>query len=88
MTCIIGYKDIKNERVYIGADSLCSNDHSRAIRSDPKFFKYNESIIFGFTTSYRMGQLLMYADSLFSGINIFDKDDFTHEKMEELIKIK
>jgi ATP-dependent protease HslVU (ClpYQ) peptidase subunit len=81
MTCIIGYKDQKNSCVYIGADSLGSNSYTKTVRNDPKFFHYTKDIIFGFTTSYRMGQLIMYADNLFSEINIHDKEFFTHKNL-------
>ena len=56
MTCIIGY--VSNKKVYIAADSAGVAGLSILIRKDPKVFKKGEFLI-GFTTSFRMGQLLM-----------------------------
>lgn len=78
MTCIIGYKDTINDVVFIGADSLGSNNSTKTVRNDPKFFYFTKNIVCGFTTSYRMGQLIMYSKDLFEG---FDKKNFTHENM-------
>ena len=59
MTCIVGYADGK--RVIIGGDSagVDTSDYSLMIRADEKVFILGD-FIFGFTTSYRMGQLLRY----------------------------
>lgn len=57
MTCIVGleYKG----KVYIGGDSAGVSGLSIRIRSDTKVFKRGPFIM-GFTSSFRMGQLLMY----------------------------
>lgn len=81
MTCIVGYVDKKNDCVWIGADSLGSNSHNKTVRNDPKFFHYTKNIIFGFTSSYRMGQLLLYSDNLFSDSKISDKSFFSHKNI-------
>lgn len=57
MTCIIGLVDKGN--VYIGGDSAGVAGLSLSIRKDEKVFA-NGPFIFGFTTSFRMGQLLRY----------------------------
>lgn len=57
MTCIVGLKDKNN--VYIGCDSLGSNGVIKTNRVDSKVFKKNDFLI-GFTSSYRMGQILQY----------------------------
>ena len=58
MTCIVG---IKSEgKVYIGGDSLGSSTYKKVIRADQKIFIKND-MIFGFTSSYRMGQILRYS---------------------------
>lgn len=64
MTCIIGYIDEKHKRVYMGADSCASNGFSKNSRKDKKIFKpeSNDNFLVSFTSSYRMGQLLMYSD--------------------------
>ncbi len=57
MTCIVGY--IEKETVHIGGDSAGTDSQlSQTIRKDPKVFKQGPFIM-GFTSSFRMGQLLM-----------------------------
>lgn len=58
MTCIVGVKH--NKKIYIGGDSLGSNSSfQKVVRSDPKVFTKGE-MVFGFTSSFRMGQILEY----------------------------
>lgn len=58
MTCIVGLKNAEN--VYIGADSAGVSGFDLIIRADAKVF-YNGAFLIGFTTSFRMGQLLRYS---------------------------
>jgi ATP-dependent protease HslVU (ClpYQ) peptidase subunit len=57
MTCIVGIA--QGGKVYIGADSAGSDGWNVRIRADRKVFK-NGELIFGFTSSFRMGQLLQF----------------------------
>lgn len=58
MTCIIGYKTEKS--ILMIGDSCGTDDgHNYSIRQDRKVF-IKKNILIGFTTSYRMGQLLMH----------------------------
>ncbi len=57
MTCIVGYVDDKG--VHVGVDSLGSNGSSKVVRKDTKVF-IKEDMIFGYTSSFRMGQLLRF----------------------------
>lgn len=57
MTCIIGLTN--KGKVFIGGDSAGVSGLDYSIRKDEKVFK-NGEFIFGFTTSFRMGQLLRY----------------------------
>lgn len=58
MTCIVG---IAHEgKVILGADSAGTGGYDQRIRRDRKVFK-NGELIFGFTSSFRMGQLLQFA---------------------------
>jgi ATP-dependent protease HslVU (ClpYQ) peptidase subunit len=59
MTCIVAI--VENDRVYMAADSLGGGNHDYDLRSDEKLFHNGEYLI-GFTSSYRMGQLLQFAD--------------------------
>jgi hypothetical protein len=59
MTCIVGLKH--RGKVYIGGDSLGSNSAlQKTVRADEKVFK-KDDMIFGFTSSFRMGQILRYS---------------------------
>lgn len=57
MTCIIGL--IKNKKVYIGGDSAGVGGLDIIIRRDSKVFKTGKFIM-GYTSSFRMGQLLRF----------------------------
>ncbi len=62
MTCIAGL--VEDERVYMGADSVGSDGHRYDLRSEPKIFKRRTNhgeFIFGYTTSFRFGQLLQHS---------------------------
>ncbi|MEX4005454.1 hypothetical protein AB4Y38_42445 [Paraburkholderia sp. EG285A] len=55
MTCIVALTDGK--KVYMGADSAGSGAGGITVRADPKIYRVGPFLI-GFTTSFRMGQLL------------------------------
>ena len=76
MTCIVGL--IENGITYIGGDSLGSNGHTKVSRRDKKVFKLKDTdnAIIGHTSSFRMGQLLMYATNL---IDKRDEPNIDHE---------
>jgi len=57
MTCIVGL--VEKGNVYIGGDSAGVAGLSVSIRADEKVF-HNGPFIMGFTSSFRMGQLLRY----------------------------
>lgn len=57
MTCIIGLEH--EGSVYMGGDSAGVADLFLQVRTDPKVF-INKDFIFGFTSSFRMGQILQY----------------------------
>jgi len=78
MTCIVGLID--KGVTYLGGDSLGSNGYSKVVRKDKKVFKLqgNSGAIIGYTSSFRMGQLLMYADNLIEREAIMD-DDVNHK---------
>lgn len=58
MTCIVGI--VEDGKVLIGGDSIASDGWNLMDRADAKVFKTG-AFVMGFTTSYRMGQLLRYA---------------------------
>lgn len=64
MTCIVGLEDKGN--VWIGGDSAGISDYDIVTRSDPKVFRLidNDKAVIGYTSSFRMGQLMMYKKDL------------------------
>lgn len=58
MTCIVGLVD--GATVWIGGDSAGVSGLDMTVRADVKVFR-NGPMLFGFTSSFRMGQLLRYA---------------------------
>ncbi|HEV2125915.1 MAG TPA: hypothetical protein VGW38_24420, partial [Chloroflexota bacterium] len=58
MTCVVGL--VHRGTVYIGADSAGVAGWDLTVRADQKVF-HNGPFLFGFTTSFRMGQLLRYS---------------------------
>lgn len=58
MTCIVGVVD--GDHVIIGGDSAGVGGYSITSRADSKVFRVGEYVM-GFTTSFRMGQLLRYS---------------------------
>ena len=73
MTCIIGIIDREKNIVYIGGDSAGTDTRTfnLQIRKDPKVF-VNDKFLIGFTTSFRMGQLMMYN-------KLVDREQFDNE---------
>lgn len=62
MTCIVGLIDKETKTVYMGGDSAgVGGRYDIRLRKDPKVF-IRGPFIMGFTTSFRMGQLLMSDD--------------------------
>jgi ATP-dependent protease HslVU (ClpYQ) peptidase subunit len=57
MTCIVGL--IHNKTIVMGGDSAGVAGYGMSIRADEKVF-INNGFIFGFTSSFRMGQILRF----------------------------
>jgi ATP-dependent protease HslVU (ClpYQ) peptidase subunit len=76
MTCVVGLID--GDTTYLGADSCGSNGYYKVTRIDKKVFKLKDTpnAILGYTSSFRMGQLLMYATGL---IDKRDEPNINHE---------
>lgn len=58
MTCVVALRH--ENKIYVGCDSAGVGGYSRSNRLDPKIYRVSEMLI-GFTTSFRMGQLLGYS---------------------------
>ena len=78
MTCIVGFVDKINKKIFIGSDSAGVGSYDIRTRKDPKVF-IRDRFIMGFTTSFRMGQLLM-VDERFS-IRLQKDNESNHEYM-------
>lgn len=61
ITCIVGL--LHEGRVYVGGDSAGVSGLDLTVRADEKVF-VNGEFLMGFTTSFRMGQLLRYSLSV------------------------
>lgn len=57
MTCVVGV--VVGRQAWIGADSCGGGGYFARTRADQKVFETGE-FLFGFTTSFRMGQVLRY----------------------------
>jgi ATP-dependent protease HslVU (ClpYQ) peptidase subunit len=62
MTCIVALK-AEDGRIVMGADSAGSDSWSLIVLKDPKIYRVG-SMLIGFTSSFRMGQLLGHSLSL------------------------
>jgi hypothetical protein len=60
MTCIVGFIDKKEKKVYVGADSAGVGGLDIRERKDVKVFKVGEFVI-GCTSSFRMIQLIRFS---------------------------
>lgn len=58
MTCIVGWVD--DGRIVMGGDSAGVAGYSLTVRADTKVFR-NGPMLFGFTDSFRMGDLLRFS---------------------------
>lgn len=59
MTCIVGL--VEKDAVYIGGDSAGVSGSDIKVRKDSKVFIVDNRFIIGFTSSFRMGQLLRFS---------------------------
>jgi len=62
MTCVVGLIDNESGTVYMGGDSAAYySDGTIRCRADPKvFIKTNNKFIYGFCSSFRMGDILKH----------------------------
>lgn len=72
MTCIVGLE--QDGKVYIGGDSAAVGGQDIYASRTPKVFQ-NGRYLIGYTTSFRMGQLLQFS---LGRITVKKKDPFAH----------
>lgn len=90
MTCIVAVCERENGITYIGADSLGSNHSSKISRKDRKIFKVRNALnmVMGFTTSYRMGDLLQFSENLIPDKEkIVDREYMVVKFIPQIIKL-
>jgi len=75
MTCIVGYIDKEDGKVYIGSDSVGATTCICRTLVDSKLFKKGD-MIFGCTSSFRMIQIIQYNFEI--PIHPEDQDDLTY----------
>lgn len=59
MSVVVGV--VENGRVWIGGDSLASDDHVGTVRRDPKVFRLDNGILLGIVGDSRVTQVVRYA---------------------------
>ena len=82
MTCIVGW--VEDDNVWIGGDSAGVAGYSLQLRADEKVFKKGE-FVFGFTSSFRMGQLIRYQLVIPKPEEGQDQDDYLYTKFLDAI---
>lgn len=89
MTCIVGAVDFKTSSMVVAGDSFGGNEISKGIYASTKVFSipipYRTPAIFGFTTSWRFGQLLEYGLKQydFSAARKLDSQEFVVTNLVE-----
>lgn len=78
MTVIVGF--VKDRAVWMGGDTQGSNGWEKMNRVDKKVFE-RHGIIYGFTSSYRMGQILQYHSTKVA----IDKEDVFGSVVTKLV---
>lgn len=78
MTVIVGF--VKDRAVWMGGDSQGSNGWDKMHRVDKKVFE-RHGIVYGFTSSYRMGQILQYHSTKVT----IDKEDVFGSVVTKLV---
>ena len=83
MTCIIGFVDKVNDRVWMGADSLGSNGYTKSINTQHKVFHHDvfKNVVMGSTTTFRHIDLLKYSENLFPELDFYKQKEIDHKYM-------
>lgn len=80
MTCIVGLRS--HGRVYLASDSAGVGGLNLVVRADAKVFRNGEFLI-GFTSSFRMGQILAY---LFTPPPLSDDEDMMMYMVRDFVR--
>lgn len=85
MTCIAAIIDHKGVG-HIACDSLGSNPRTKSVYATPKIFTVGDMLL-GFTSSYRMGQILQYRLTLPVAVVDQDLDTWMHIDFVDAVRI-
>ncbi|AGG58225.1 hypothetical protein VPDG_00064 [Vibrio phage henriette 12B8] len=83
MTCIVA--KVEDGKIHIAGDKLSSNGYTKLITTKPKIFK-NGDFVFGYTTSFRMGQLIEFAWKQPEKLNSQTEDHYIYKVFIDSIK--
>lgn len=83
MTCIVAIA--QEGKVWMGADSAGVAGYDLTVRRDPKIFRVGEMLI-GFTSSFRMGQLLGYRLALPKHHPDQSVDEYLHYEFVDAVR--
>ena len=83
MTCIVAVA--QDGKVWMGADSAGASGYDLTVRMDPKIFRVGGMLI-GFTSSFRMGQLLGYRLALPRHHPDQSVDDYLHREFIDSVR--
>ena len=81
MTCIVSFLDRENGVGYIGGDSFGSTSFSGHVYKNRKVFKSKDTsnVVMGYTSSFRMGDLLEYTSGLFDKVDVLENKTIDRE---------
>lgn len=83
MICIVGL--VRDGTIHMAGDKLGSNGYTKLITERPKIFK-NGDFLFGYTTSFRMGQLIEFAWKQPEKLNSQSEDYYIYKVIVDSIK--
>jgi hypothetical protein len=83
MTCIVGFLDKKNDCIWIGGDSLASNDWVKTTLGFSKVYHNDilKSVIFGNCGLVRHLDIMRYSEDLFPEIDVYKNTEIDHKYM-------
>lgn len=85
MSCIVGLVD--HNKVWVGCDSMSSDETVKLVRKDDKFFRPIENAVIGFSGSYRAGQILRCTKGLLTKRSKCDEEYLIRRFIPKIEKV-
>ena len=85
MSCIVGL--VENDVVWIGCDSMSSDETSKLVRKDGKIFRVKNDAIIGFSGSYRAGQIIQYTKGLLNKRSKSEQEYLVTHFIPKIVKL-